>query len=121
MGSPAQFQVDRARGYKEYKKTVTGTYTARTGRPSDDWVFDNPIDIDDPSANFTLTIPSGYYMGQTLLVVMSSNDDSKTCTISVTNHETSDPEEFTANAVDEYLLIMWTGTEWVTIANTVTT
>lgn len=121
MGSPAQFQVDRARNYKEYKKTVTGTYTIRTGRPEDDYVFDNPVDIDDPSDNFTLTLPSGYYMGQTILVVMSSNDSSKTATLSITNHETSDPETLIHDAADEYSYLMWTGTEWVTVANTSTT
>ncbi len=37
--------------------------------------------------------------------------------ITVTNHATSDPEVFRFNAVDEALVLMWTGTEWITIAN----
>lgn len=37
--------------------------------------------------------------------------------ISVTNHETSDPEVFRFDAADEALVLMWTGTEWITIAN----
>ena len=97
MGSPVNLQYEWLRSLEINKRTVTGTYTVRTGRDSDFFVVDNPVDVADPAADFTLTVPSGVRMGQQLLVVMSSNDDSKTCSISVTNHETSDPEVFTNN------------------------
>jgi len=103
------------RTLKQRKKTVTGTYTARTGRPTDSFVLDHPIDIADPAADFTLTIPDGVAMGQELLIVMSSNDDSKTATISFTHHESADAGTTSLDAADEAIKVIWTGTEWDTI------
>ena len=40
--------------------------------------------------------------------------------VSITLHETSDPEVARFDAADEYLMLLWTGTEWATIANTCT-
>jgi len=119
--SVANEQITHLRALDANKKTVTGTYTIRTGRPADSFAIDNPVDIADPAANFTLTLPAGYKMGQTQLVVMSSNDDSKTASLSITNHVTSDPEVLIHNAVDEYTLLIWTGTEWATISKSSTT
>ena len=119
--SRANFQDERKSDYELHAKTVTGTYTVRTGTPTYDGLIDNPVDVDDPAANFTLTVPDGAYIGQELVIVMSSDANSKTCSISVTHHETSDPEVFTMDAADEYIKLLWTGTEWVTISGTVTT
>jgi len=119
--SVTNFQITQLRAYDQNRKEINATYTIRTGRPSDDFVVDNPVDIKDPAANFTVTLPSGYKMGQTVLVVMSSNTSSKTGTLSITNHETSDPETLLHNAADEYTLLVWTGTEWATISKTSTT
>lgn len=113
-------QLTKLKALDINRKVVTGTYTIRTGRPTDGFQIDNPVDIDDPAADFTLTLPSGYKMGQTVLVVMSSNASSKTATLSITNHETSDPETLLHNAADEYTYLVWTGTEWATISNTST-
>lgn len=114
-------QLTGLKALDQDRKVVATTYTIRTGRVTDGLQIDNPIDVTDPAANFTLTLPSGYKMGQQQLVVMSSNSDSKTCSLSVTNHETSDPEVFTLDAADEYWLGVWTGTEWATISTTATT
>jgi hypothetical protein len=40
--------------------------------------------------------------------------------VTITNHETSDPEVARFDAADEYLLLVWTGTEWATISNSCT-
>lgn len=119
--SSGNHQFERKQNYELRKKTVTGTHTVQTGLASQGWKFENPIDVGDPADDFTLTVGSGVYMGQILLIVMSSNASSKTCSISVTNHETSDPEVFTMDAADEYLLLIWTGTEWATVSTTCTT
>jgi hypothetical protein len=119
--SAGNFQYERKRNYELQKKTVTGTYTIKTGQAANNGVIDNPIDIADPAADFTLTLGSGDYMGQTVLVVMSSNTSSKTATLSITNHETSDPETLVHDAADEYTLLVWTGTEWATVSKTSTT
>jgi hypothetical protein len=118
--SAANEQITHLRALDLNKKVVTGTYTIRTGRPADNFVIDNPVDIDDPADDFTLTLPAGYKMGQTQLVVMSSNASTKTATLSITNHETSDPETLIHNLADEYTYLIWTGTEWATISKTST-
>jgi len=45
---------------------------------------------------------------------------SNSSTVSIALHESSDPEVATFNAVDEYLVLEWSGTEWVTIKATAT-
>jgi hypothetical protein len=64
------------------------------------------------------TLPSGEYIGQIKTIVMT--DASNSSTVSITNHQTSDPEVATFNATDETGVFMWTGTEWVTIFATCT-
>ena len=58
-------------------------------------------------------------VGQKKLIVRSDANGGNV-DISVTAHETSDPEVFRFDAADEYLLLMWTGTEWATITATAT-
>jgi len=66
----------------------------------------------------TGTLGSGYYIGQTKTIVMTEATTSST--ISITNHQTSDPEVATFDAIDETGIFMWTGTEWITIFATCT-
>lgn len=75
--------------------------------------------LDSTSNAITATLGSGDYVGQIKTIVMTNASNSST--VSVTNHVTSDPEVFTFDAVDEYLVLMWTGTEWVTVAGDATT
>ena len=65
----------------------------------------------------TATLPDGTDMGQMKLIVMSVAVAS---TVSITHHATSDPEVATFDAIDEYWLGIWTGTEWATVSNTCT-
>jgi len=74
------------------------------------------LDSDDNAVDATL--PDGTEMGQRVIIRMTNADNESD--ISVTHHETSDPEVFLFDAVDEYLSLEWTGTEWVTIAATAT-
>lgn len=119
--SKGNFQITRVNSLKLDKIVVTSTYTANTGRVVDGFQVDNPIDVASPAANFTLTIPSGAIIGQELLIVMSANASSTECTVSITNHVTSDPEELFLNAADESILLLWTGTEWVSVYSTAST
>jgi polygalacturonase len=64
------------------------------------------------------SLASGVVVGDTKTFTMTAAGNNADLTI--TNHETSDPEIARFDAVDEYLLLMWTGTEWVTVANTCT-
>ena len=103
---------------KQNKKVVTSTYTVRTGRTADGHIVDNPVDVADAAASFTLTVPDGEVMGQLLLIVMSSNASTIDCTVNVLHHLTSDPEDRILDAADETLLMLWSGTEWVPVYDT---
>lgn len=66
----------------------------------------------------TGTLGSGEYIGQIKVITMQTTATSST--VSITNHQTSDPEVATFDALDETGVFMWTGTEWVTIFATCT-
>jgi hypothetical protein len=60
-------------------------------------------------------LPDGVYIGQEKVIKMS--DATASSTLSVTHHETTDPEVFTFAQVTDILILKWNGLEWVTINN----
>ena len=74
--------------------------------------------LDSSGGAITGTLGAGTSIGQIKTIVMT--EASTSSTISITNHQTSDPEVATFDAVDETGVFMWTGTEWVTIFATCT-
>ena len=91
-------------------QTVLGTGATYVGYDS--------VKLDSASNAVNTTLSSGYYVGQIMTFVMTEASTSSTLTI--TNHQTSDPEVATFDAVDEAGVFMWTGTEWITIFATCT-
>jgi hypothetical protein len=71
--------------------------------------------IDSSSNAVDGTLPDGPWIGYRKHIVMTNATNSST--VSVTNHETSDPEVFTFAQVYDYLTLQWMGTEWKTIEN----
>ena len=65
------------------------------------------------------TLASGVSIGDLKTIVMTEASNSSTVTVAL--HVTSDPEVFTFDAVDETLVLVWTGTEWATVYATATT
>ena len=84
---------------------ATGTYTLDADRES--------TEINSSGGAVTGTLGSGPKIGFVKTIVMTNATASST--VSVTNHETSDPEVITFAAVDDTAVLMWTGTEWITI------
>jgi hypothetical protein len=74
--------------------------------------------IDSSGGAVSATLGDGYFIGQIKTIVMT--DASHSSTVSITHHETSDPEVATFDAVDETGVFMWSGTEWITIFATCT-
>jgi len=102
----------------------TNTVRDNLGRRANDEVATGTTDIspkvavtrlDSSGGAVTATLGSAFNVGQMKTIVMT--DASNSSTVSVTNHATSDPEVFTFAQVDDTLVLMWVGTEWVTIAN----
>jgi hypothetical protein len=57
-------------------------------------------------------------IGQFKLITMSTAGNNADLTIA--SHETADSEVARFDAADEYLLLIWTGTEWATVSNSCT-
>ena len=117
--SYANFQFARKEDYELHKKVVAATYTVRTGTATYKGLFDNPVEINGPAAEVTITVPDGEYIGQTVLL-SSQDPNSQTINVSVSHHVTSDPETFTMSTADQWLLLIWTGTEWATLGGDAT-
>lgn len=86
------------------QETATGTFTLSS---------EGVTLIDSSGGAVTGTLGNGYYRGQEKTIIMT--DATNSSTVSVTNHETSDPEVITFAAVDDTARLLWTGTEWITI------
>ena len=69
--------------------------------------------IDSTSNAVNGTLGSATSIGTVKTIVMTNASNSST--ISVTNHSTSDPEVITFDAIDETAVLLWNGTEWITI------
>ena len=83
-------------------------------------LFSGGISLLDSTSNvISATLGDGLYIGQRKIVSMIEASNSST--LSVTNHETSSPEVFTFSAVDQYVILMWAGTKWVTVNGSATT
>ena len=74
--------------------------------------------LDSSGGARTGTMPIGKYQGQQKLISMQTAGNN--FDITITRHETNDNEVARFDAVDEYLLLIWTGTEWATVSNSCT-
>jgi len=81
-------------------------------------VFDGYSELDSTSNKVDSTLAGGVRIGDTKTIVMIESSNSSTVTIA--NHQTSDPEVATFDAVDETWVGMWSGTEWITLFATCT-
>jgi hypothetical protein len=117
MSSIANIQYIQLRSLEHGKKTINTTYTVKVGSASDGFMIDNPVVIDDPEADFTVTVPSGEEIGQEVFIVLESNTNSKTATVSCTNSTGANLE---LTAATDYCLLKWTGAEWAVISEQTT-
>lgn len=74
--------------------------------------------LDSTSNAVNSTLLNGRNIGGIKTIIMTEASNSSTVTANA--HETSDPEIGTFDAIDETWVLMWTGTEWVTLKATCT-
>ena len=91
-------------------ETLTGVVTLN--------YFIGAGEIDSSGGAVTGTLADGQFIGQIKTIVMTNATASST--VSISHHQTSDPEIATFDAVDETGVFMWTGTEWITLFATCT-
>lgn len=98
--------------------TVT-TYTAKTGRPADNFMVDRVITVDTTSeSGMTITLPNGTYYGQKCLVILEVLGGSATVDVSTTTGD--DATQMTA--AGGYSELQWQGATlgWVELNNEAT-
>jgi len=71
--------------------------------------------LDSGSNKVDCTLGNGIGIGDIRTVVMT--EASNESDLSVTLHLAADPSTFVFNAIDEAVVLMWTGTEWITVVN----
>lgn len=91
----------------DVQETATGTFTSRA------WIPVTVIDSSAGAVTVTLGSVDADMRGHIKTIVMT--DATNSSTVSVTNHETSNPEVITFSAVDDTAVLLWTGTEWITL------
>lgn len=105
-----------------YFATVTNAYIANDNEPITETITASGglrvwgnSDLDSGGGAIAGILGDGNQVGDIKTITMS--DASSASTVSVTHHETSDPEVFTFNNVGDMLVLMWTGATWVTVKN----
>jgi len=98
--------------------TVT-TYTAKTGRPADDFVIDRVIRVNGTSGSaMVITLPNGVYYGQQLLVILEVYAATSTVDVDV---DTGD-DSTTLTAAGGWSIMQWAGSTigWLELAKSAT-
>lgn len=96
-------------------KAVAADYTVRVGGTADNFAVDNPVKTDaTAAATFTVTVPDGVAIGQQLLLVCeTAGADVEIAFDHHANSGSTPTAKF--DVADEFLLVVWTGTEWATV------
>jgi len=104
MSNPTNFQFTHNRSRASQEKLITASATIRTGRVTDSFAFDNPVVVTDPEDDVTITVPDGQEIGQRLNILFTSDDNSKTVTVTTT---TGDDGSLTA--AGDFVALEWFG------------
>ena len=115
MSSEANQGYMTRQGLNYEQRTVTATCTLRTGRATDIFMADSVVIVEDPAADVTLTVPDGVQVGQTMIIVFESNDDSKTLTVTTTTGT-----DYSSTTAGQYTYIIWSGATsgWLKVSGT---
>ena len=92
------------------------TYTAKTGRPADNFIVDAVIRVTTASTySLTITVPDGTFYGQTLLVLFEVEGGTETITTTTTTGDNGT----SLTAAGGYNYLMWHGSTigWCLIAS----
>ena len=95
------------------------TYTARTGRATDDFIVDRVIRVTTTDGyDMTITLPDGVAYGQEVLVIFEVEADDETVDVSTTTGDNAT----TLDDAGGYSLLQWHGSTlgWAELANETT-
>jgi len=117
MSSPANFFYHQLSALDNNKRTVTKTCTIRVGSADDGFAIDQPVDVVNPAADTTVTVPDGVQIGQELLVTFNGNSASKTLTLTCTTGT-----DYSSSTSGQWTKMVWTGSVagWAKVAGNMT-
>jgi hypothetical protein len=95
------------------------TYTAKTGRTTDGFLFDIVVRVNTTSeSSMTITLPDGVYYGQTFTAIMETLGGSAKVDVSTTSGD----DATQMSAAGGYSVLMWHGSTlgWAQIMNSAT-
>ena len=110
--SVANWGTNEVRWLDLYKKTITESYTVIVGA---DHYRDSIIICDDCAADATITLPDGIYIGQRVVILVKSDVNNKTVTVT--------PDNGTGSSLiveNDFVEELWSGENWIRIASTET-
>lgn len=110
--SSGNWELEKKRNYELKKKRVSAAYTIKTGLSSHSGIIDNPVCVYNPADDIAITLPSGSYIGQEVLVVVEANTSDKDATLTVTTSANASEDVITLEAAGEYVKLLWNGTDW---------
>ena len=107
--------------YTKHFTTASGkiTYTAKTGRAADNFMFDRVIRVTTTATySLTITVPAGSYYGQQLMVLFETEASSETVDVTTTTGD--DATQMTA--AGGYWIGIWCGSTlgWATLDSSAT-
>ena len=93
-----------------------GVYGAQERRAAPALTVFGPTNLDGTDNQIAATLADGHEIGA-IKTISLSNATNQPHTVTIAHHETEDAEVATFTAVDQYLTLQWTGTEWATLGN----
>jgi len=115
--SSGNYEQERKRNFQLKAKRVSAAYTIKTGTADyKNGIIDNPVCIYDPADDIAITLPDGSYIGQEVLIVVESNDDTKDATVTVSSSANASEDSIILEDAGEYVKLLWNGIDWDVIA-----
>ena len=111
MSSAGNWFYDEQRAFNLRTKSLTTadgdiTYTAKTGRPADDFVIDRVIRVTTTATySMTITLPDGMYYGQQCLVIFEVEASNETVDVTSTTGDSATQ----MTAAGGYSNLVWMG------------
>jgi len=119
MSATGNILYDMARAGILNEVNITNTYTVRVGLPGDSFIVDSSVMCESTVANgnYTVTVPNGVSVGQTVAIVFETEGSNETVTVTTTTGP-----DFSLTAASDYVILKWLGSVvgWVS-ADEVTT
>lgn len=113
--SSGNYFVTKKSAYDQYETVITGDHTVQVGGDDYNFKTDRVVNIADPAAALTVTVPNGTYEGQQILITYTSGT-TYTVTVTITTGT-----NFSLTTAGDFCSLEWvnsvTAVGWVALAS----